>query len=214
MKKQVYAVAAIVDSIAATVRGTKAVRSVTKTALMPLLATATPPRDPGMAIGLAGSWAGDVALLGDSDRAFRAGLFSFLVAHLGYTAALTRKSQPGARKAVVPIVAASAAAALVFARAAGPSTGRPVGLYALTLGTMVAAASTVRGAGARRVFGGAALFAVSDALLGASRFVLKGRAAQVAAAGVMPTYAAAQWLIHSGFERTGTPRENPVDALC
>ncbi|MET8764679.1 lysoplasmalogenase family protein [Lentzea sp. NPDC004782] len=100
----------------------------------PLLAVATPPRDPGTAIGLAGSWA-------------------------------------GARRAVVPM----------------------------------AAASTVRGPGARRVSGGAALFAVSDALLGASRFVLRGRAAQVASAGVMPTYTAAQWLIHTGLERTGDP---------
>ncbi|SDP57267.1 lysoplasmalogenase [Lentzea jiangxiensis] len=201
MKKQAYAVAAAADSIAAAVRRTGKVRKVTKTALMPALAVVTPPRDPGMAVGLAGSWAGDVALLGDSDRAFRTGLTSFLVAHLGYTAALARRSAPGSRAAVVPIVAASAAGAAAFARAAGPM-GRPVGLYALTLGTMVAAASTVRGPGARRVFGGAALFAVSDALLGASRFVLSGRAARVASAGVMPTYAAAQYLIHTGFEES------------
>ncbi|WP_188136323.1 lysoplasmalogenase [Lentzea indica] len=214
MKKQAYAVAAVVDSIAATVRGTNALRKVTKTALMPALAVASPPRDPGMAVGLAGSWAGDVALLGDSDRAFRTGLFSFLVAHVGYTAALARRSSPGARKAVVPIVAASTAGAFAFSRAAGPM-GRPVGLYALTLGTMVAAASTVRGTGSRRVVGGAALFAVSDALLGASRFVLKGRWARIASAGVMPTYAAAQWLIHTGFEQgERPPPENPLDALC
>ncbi|MDX8149886.1 lysoplasmalogenase [Lentzea sp. BCCO 10_0061] len=199
MKKQAYAVAAIVDSIAAAVRGAKPARTVTKTALMPALAVVSPPRDPGMAVGLAGSWLGDVALLGDSDKAFRTGLFSFLVAHVGYTAALARRSSPGSRKAVVPIVVASAAGAAVFARAAGPM-GKPVGLYALTLGTMVAAASTARGAGARRVFVGAALFAVSDALLGASRFVLKGRAARVASTGVMPTYAAAQWLLHTGFK--------------
>lgn len=171
---------------------------------MPALAATSPPRDLGMAVGLAGSWAGDVALLGDSDRAFRTGLFSFLVAHLGYTTALARRSQPGSRKAALPIVAASTAGAFVFARAAGP-LGRPVGLYALTLGTMVAAASTVRGPGARRVFGGAALFMASDALLGASRFVLKGRAARVASAGVMPTYTAAQWLIHTGFAQDGDP---------
>jgi uncharacterized membrane protein YhhN len=204
MKNELYAAAAIVDSIAAAVRRAKPARKVTKTALMPALAVASPPRDLGMAVGLAGSWAGDVALLGDSDRAFRTGLFSFLVAHVGYTAALARRSSPGARKAVVPIVAASAAGACAFARAAGPM-GKPVGLYALTLGTMVAAASTVRGAGSRRVLGGAALFAASDALLGASRFVLRGRAARVATAGVMPTYAAAQWLIHTGFERGERP---------
>lgn len=204
MKKQAYVVAAIVDSIAATTHRFRPARAATKTALMPALAAATPPRDPGMAIGLAGSWAGDIALLGDSDRAFRTGLVSFLVAHIGYTAALARRSSPGSRKAIVPIVTASSAAAIAFARAAGP-LGRPVGLYALTLGTMVAAASTVRGPGARRVFGGAALFAVSDSLLGASRFVLTGRAARVAAAGIMPTYAAAQWLIHTGFEASGDP---------
>ncbi|MFD5831485.1 lysoplasmalogenase [Lentzea sp. NPDC060358] len=214
MRKQAYAVAAIVDSVAATVPGAGKVRKATKTALMPVLGAAAPPRDPGMAVGLAGSWAGDVALLGTSDRAFRTGLVSFLVAHIGYTAALARRSCPGARGAVVPIVAASAAGAAVFARAAGPM-GRPVSLYALTLGTMVAAASTVRGAGSRRVFVGAALFAASDALLGASRFVLGGRAARLASAGVMPTYTAAQWLIHTGFAHGGRPpREKPVDALC
>ncbi|MEU7481840.1 lysoplasmalogenase [Lentzea sp. NPDC042327] len=197
MKKQAYALAAVVDSIAAA-RRTTSVRKVTKTALMPALAVASPPRDPGMAVGLAGSWAGDVALLGDSDRAFRTGLFSFLAAHLGYMAALARRSRPGTRDAVVPIVAASAAAAALFGRAAGP-LGRPVALYALTLGTMVAAASTARGTGARRVLGGATLFMTSDALLGASRFVLKGRAARIASAGVMPTYTAAQWLLHTGF---------------
>ncbi|MET9634515.1 lysoplasmalogenase [Lentzea sp. NPDC006480] len=201
---KLYAVAAVADSVLAALRGTKNVRKVTKTALMPALAAATPPRDPGMAVGLAGSWAGDVALLGDSDRAFRTGLFSFLVAHVGYTVALGRRSQPGSRKAVLPIVAASAAGAAVFSRAAGPM-GRPVGLYALTLGTMVAAASTARGPGARRVFGGAALFMASDALLGASRFVLKGQAARIASAGVMPTYATAQWLIHTGFAQEGDP---------
>ncbi|MFS8099341.1 lysoplasmalogenase [Lentzea alba] len=206
MKNLVYAAAALVDSTVAAFERGGALRKVTKTSLMPALAVASPPQNAGMAVGLAGSWAGDVALLGDSDRAFRAGLFSFLVAHLGYTAALAQRSQPGSRRAVVPIVTASAIGAVVFARAAGPM-GRPVGLYALTLGTMVAAASTVRGAGARRVFGGAALFAVSDALLGASRFVLKGRAKRVAAAGVMPTYAAAQWLIHTGFRGEGNPRE-------
>ncbi|MGW6445474.1 lysoplasmalogenase [Lentzea sp. NPDC055074] len=199
MKKQAYAVAAIVDSIAATVRGAKPVRPITKTALMPALAVASPPQDLGMATGLAGSWLGDVALLGDTDKAFRTGLFSFLVAHLGYTAALARRSAPGSRRLVVPIVAASAAGAVAFGKAAGPM-GKPVGLYALTLGTMVAAASTARGPGARRVLGGAALFALSDALLGASRFVLDGRAARVASAGVMPTYAAAQWLLHTGFK--------------
>lgn len=53
MKKQAYAVAAIVDSIAAAVRGAKPARTVTKTALMPALAVASPPHDPGMAVGLA-----------------------------------------------------------------------------------------------------------------------------------------------------------------
>jgi uncharacterized membrane protein YhhN len=202
VKKQVYAIAAAVDSIAAAVRGTETVRKVTKTSLMPTLAVASPPRDPGMAVGLAGSWAGDVALLGDSDQAFRTGLFSFLLAHIGYTTALARRSTPGSRKAVVPILGVSAAGAAVFARAAGP-LGKPVALYVLTLGTMVAAASTARGQGSRRVLGGAVLFAASDALLGASRFVLRGRAARVASAGVMPTYTAAQWLLHTGFSQRG-----------
>ncbi|SDG21340.1 Uncharacterized membrane protein YhhN [Lentzea fradiae] len=202
MKKQAYAAAAVLDSIAAIAFRTKKVRKVTKTALMPTLAVAAPPRDPGMAVGLAGSWAGDVALLGDSDKAFRTGLTGFLVAHLGYTAALAGRSTPGSRKAVLPILAGSAALATAFGKAAGPM-GKPVALYALTLGTMVAAASTARGEGSRRVLGGAALFAVSDALLGASRFVLKGRAARVATAGVIPTYTAAQWLLHTGFSREG-----------
>ncbi|ANZ35632.1 hypothetical protein BBK82_05615 [Lentzea guizhouensis] len=208
MKKQAYALAAVVDSIAA-LRRPNRVRRVTKTALMPALAVATPPRDPAMALGLAGSWAGDVALLGDSDQAFRTGLVSFLAAHVGYTTALARRSQPGSRGAVLPIVAASSAGAWLFGRAAGP-LGRPVALYALTLGTMVAAASTARGTGARRVVCGATLFLLSDALLGSSRFVLSGRTARVASAGVMPTYTAAQWLLHTGFARGGSADGEPA----
>jgi len=48
----------------------------------------------------------------------------------------------------------------------------------LTLDTTVAAASPVPDQGARRFFVGAAPFSASDALLGASRFALRGHARQ------------------------------------
>ncbi|WNV87938.1 lysoplasmalogenase [Umezawaea sp. Da 62-37] len=197
--RTVFPVVAAVDCVAAVRRGTR-VRRVSKPAVLAVLAAGHPPADPALAFGLAASWAGDVALLGSSDRAFRAGLGSFLVAHLGYVVALGRGSVAGSRGAVAPIMAGFATAAWFSARAAGP-LGRPVAAYALTIGAMVAAASTSRGPGATRIVGGAVLFAVSDALLGAGRFALTGTAARVAAAGVMPTYAAAQHLIHTGFAR-------------
>jgi uncharacterized membrane protein YhhN len=157
-----------------------------------------------MAVGLAASLAGDVALLGQSERAFRAGLGSFLVAHAAYIAGLSLRARPGTRGAVVPVMAAASAGSVLFGRWAGPLRV-PVTAYALTLGAMVAAATTARGPGARRIVTGAVLFAVSDALLGAGKFALRDTPARLAAAGVMPTYAAAQWLIHTGMTRTDQP---------
>src|SRR5947199_326841 len=48
--------------------------------------------------GLAWSGVGDVALLGDGERSFAAGLASFLVAHCFYLAALAKRRRGGARR--------------------------------------------------------------------------------------------------------------------
>ncbi|WP_433871640.1 lysoplasmalogenase [Saccharopolyspora sp. CA-218241] len=177
--------------------GARTARRITKPALMPVLAAQRPPRGAGAAIGLAGSWAGDVALLAEGDRPFRAGLGAFLLAHLGYATAFARGGRPRAAH-LVPAAVFTATSAVVFGRLAGP-LGRPVRAYAVAIGAMGAAATTVRGPGARRIAAGAALFITSDALLGLGRFGVIGRRPELTDAAVMTTYALAQWLIHDGL---------------
>ena len=73
--------------------------------------------------------------------------------------------------------------------------------YGVTLATMVTAAAAVDAdRGRDRLLTGAALFLVSDTLLGVRRFVLPGRAEGLDSA-VVATYAAAQWCLADGMRR-------------
>jgi uncharacterized membrane protein YhhN len=152
------------------------------------------------------SWGGDLALLGEGRGRFLTGLSSFLAAHLAYTSAFRSRSAepvlgtPGRRR----ILAAGAAAASGMALAAGREdrgVALPVAGYGVTLSAMVAAAAAVdpdRGRG--RVLTGAALFLVSDTLLGVRRFVVPDRADHLDTA-VLATYVAAQWCLADGMRR-------------
>ena len=179
--------------------------------VMPALVarTATGPRGPGsrrMLAAQALSWGGDLALLGEGRGRFLTGLSSFLAAHLAYTSAFRSRSSepvlgtPGRRR----ILAAGAAAASGMALAAGREdrgVALPVAGYGVTLSAMVAAAAAVdpeRGRG--RVLTGAALFLVSDTLLGVRRFVVPDRADHLDTA-VLATYVAAQWCLADGMRR-------------
>ena len=194
-----FALAAVTDTAMALL-GRSRERRLTKTALMPALAAEKRPAQVGAALGLAGSWAGDIALLRDDDRSFRAGLGSFLAAHVAYAATFAARGERPKLLHVLPIAAVTAASAVTFGRMAGPLR-RPVQAYAATIGTMAAAATTLRGPGSGRVMLGAATFVASDSLLALARFGLAEKWRRPADVGVMATYSLGQWLIHDGLHR-------------
>ena len=152
-------------------------------------------------VALALSLAGDVFLMfGDgaraSDRAFVAGLASFLLAHLAFVWAFAQGVRapdlPGWLAAVVFY-----AGALLFVLL--PRAGAlklPVLVYCLVLAAMVFAAAarheTLGDADSLRAMLGALLFMLSDSLLGWRRFVGRYRAAQAL---ILSTYWVAIGLI-------------------
>jgi len=90
------------------------------------------------------------------------------------------------------------------ARRQDPALAAPVAVYATALATMLATASRLDPAleaGARRtVQAGAALFLVSDTLLGLRQFVVRGDVPLLEAA-AMVTYTVGQGLIAAGVRR-------------
>jgi len=130
-------------------------------------------------IGLACSLAGDVALLWPV-QGFLVGLVSFLLGHLSYLVALTRRvkflASPPAFGAWA-IVAASVLASLWHG--VPPELRAPVLVYVTALAAMAAQASSVwlarraqpDAARWRTVAIGAALFVLSDAILATDKFV-------------------------------------------
>jgi len=205
-------------------------RWLTKPALMPTLAWWLRTRsresdtDPAMVratlVGMGLSAAGDVALLGDDDRAFLGGVGSFLGAHLAYVAAFSRRGrswrQPGTASRLAPVALVWSTAVPAFAARAG-SLRLPVAVYGSAIVAMQATAllldDEVPTAGRRRIAGGAACFLLSDTLLGARRFLLQGRhdrtrsADGLLDAAVMATYTTAQWLIAGGVARCPAPAQ-------
>ena len=189
-------------------RGANRARGLTKPGLMPVLAVSlmrsSSPRDQRRLIE-AGLWlsaAGDVALLGDGDTSFAAGLTSFLAAHLCYLLAWRHQRRGGIRRA------AWAAGAYVLAWVAlnvvlWPRTGKlriPVLIYGTALAAM---ALTALDTGDRKLALGGAAFLVSDSVLAANTFV--GTNSSWADAIVMLTYTAAQGLITAGTHHGRDP---------
>ena len=180
-------------------------RLLTKPLLMPLL-SAGGVDDPALRAAHALSWAGDVALMSHDRRSFLTGVGAFFGAHLAYISAYGGRSSapllatPG-RRALLASCATSAAAMGLAAGRKDRSLAVPVAAYGIALGTMVTAAAAVdedRGRG--RILAGAAVFLLSDTLLGVRRFLTKGEDNALEGA-VMATYTTAQWLISDGFKR-------------
>jgi uncharacterized membrane protein YhhN len=130
-------------------------------------------------VGLAFSLVGDIALLWPV-QGFLAGLVAFLLGHLSYLAALTRRTRFLASPPAFGVWAIVAASVLAGLWAGVPAElHAPVLVYVGALGAMAAQATSVwlarRGsAGAARwrsVALGAALFVLSDAILATDRFV-------------------------------------------
>lgn len=211
-----YVALAAADAVLAGRPGTTArrLRYLTKPALMPTLAAATraaaaPQGGPGRGLTAAQalSWGGDVALLGESERAFLAGLGSFFGAHLAYISTLTRRGDritvapnPGVRTAL-GLWLTTAPAMTFAARRTDRDLAVPVAVYSTALAAMFAAAARLDPAlnrnGRRAVQAGAALFLLSDTVLGVQQFVLR-RKVPVLETVVMATYTAGQGLIAAG----------------
>lgn len=151
------------------------------------------------------SWLGDIFLLFDAAAVwFMAGLASFLVAHLFYILFFMKLRQrvPGSiawNFFVVAMVGAYAFSLFVFLR---PHTGNlqlPVGIYAITIACMLAAAvhafnSRYVMAG-RYCIAGALLFLCSDSVLAVNKFYAASPAAGLL---IMLTYGLAQFAIAKG----------------
>ncbi|MBI5255203.1 MAG: lysoplasmalogenase [Burkholderiales bacterium] len=155
--------------------------------------------------GLVLSLAGDVALL--FAQGFVAGLVAFLLAHLAYLVAFTRRVRLAARAG--PFVGYALLAALILGLLwpSVPLALRvPVVAYVLCLAAMAAQAAVQwlgtadadQRALARRAAIGGALFLASDALLATNRFALPLPASSL---WVLGTYWTAQWLIASSLAR-------------
>lgn len=188
-------------------------RLVTKPLLMPALAARTlsaPQEVRGRAVSAqAFSWGGDLALMGTGRTAFLAGVGMFFGAHVSYVSAFrARSSAPvlatrGRRRflAVGGLLAAGMGAA---AAREDRALGVPVAAYGMALATMVASAAAIdRDRGRDRVLAGAALFLVSDTVLGIRSFLVgeEGAAASALEGVVMGTYTAGQWCLGEGLGR-------------
>jgi uncharacterized membrane protein YhhN len=144
--------------------------------------------------------AGDVALLGRSELAFLAGLGSFAVGHLAYAAAATAGGLSWPRMLLaVPFLAALLGHRFVketvpgARRAGGAGLAGAVIAYAVVISVMVL---TATGSGSWLAACGAALFAISDWVLGHDRFARPRRHARIV---VIVTYHVGQTLLILGL---------------
>lgn len=155
--------------------------------------------------GLAFSAVGDFALAFRGEKPFLAGLSAFFVAHVAYIALFVLEA--GSLKwTEEPWRIAVCAALVIHASWMGGKLGRsvpaelklPVFAYIAVISLMGVAAAAY---GSLTVLAGALLFAVSDTLLAAGKFLVpEGDARQpLLKIGVWVTYIAAQVLILLGF---------------
>jgi uncharacterized membrane protein YhhN len=205
-----FAVVAVADWIAAD-RGDARIRPVTKTSATALLvAIAAIAGDmagdarAALVVAVVLCLAGDIALLGESDSRFIAGLSAFAAGHLAYvvTALVVGVSWP--RLAIAfPFLAV----VLVFQTATGtlPGVRRQggtvmmvaVACYSLIISAMVI---TATGTPFWSAAVGAMAFAVSDTIIGHNKFVKPVPRAQVA---IMSTYHVGQLLLILGLIAAG-----------
>ena len=147
---------------------------------------------------LALSWLGDVLLIPDDDRLFRAGVGSFGLAHVVYLAAFAlRGIDPmHAAMAAVGVVPAAAAAARWLRPHVPPDMKLPVNAYVVVISAMVVAAFGAYGASSANgsILIGALLFYASDLLVARQRFVAPSPWNPAVG---LPLYYAAQFVLAS-----------------
>jgi uncharacterized membrane protein YhhN len=159
--------------------------------------------------GLALSLVGDVALLWPY-KGFLPGLLAFLLAHLCYLRAFTRRNPLAVPKEPFIIYGLVGALMLGLMWTELPVTLRwPVLAYGVCLVTMAAQTAVIWRAGQPRgevLALGGVLFVVSDALLALNRFVT---AVPLSSLAILGTYWVAQWCIASWL---APPREQGTGA--
>jgi uncharacterized membrane protein YhhN len=153
-------------------------------------------------LGLVLGAAGDVALLGKSNRAFLAGLVAFLLGHLAYVIACIHTVDPhhtlplAGPYAIAPTVVGLTALAWLWPRLG--SLRIPVIVYVAVIISMVIAAIAVARSdmlsphARERLVIGAVLFFISDLAVARDKFVEKGFSNR---AWGLPTYYAGQLFI-------------------
>jgi uncharacterized membrane protein YhhN len=167
-------------------------RWLTKPLLMPVLMAGS---DRGSRRALALGGAGDVALLGDSDAAFTAGLACFLAGHAAWIHALRQRPGRGRLRSRPALAAPYLAAFGALNVYLWPRTGKdrlPVLAYSTALLAMSLAALD---SGSGRTAAGGALFLLSDTLLALDKFA--GLHLPAHEGVVMATYTTAQALLAS-----------------
>jgi uncharacterized membrane protein YhhN len=192
-------------------------RALTKPLLMPTLMAslvtnpkaASSPLRTSTLIAQAGGWGGDLALMGDGPKNFVVGSGSFAVGHAAYISGFranrgtTRRPGP---KAIAALWAATAPVMAFGAAKQEKVLGPTIAGYSAMLATTVASATQLDHAlprSARRLsLAGAAMFMLSDSLLGTRKFLLKNPPHRLES-GVMATYTAAQFLLSEGAARAG-----------
>lgn len=155
-----------------------------------------------LVVALAFGLLGDVALLGDTQARFLAGVAAFLVGHLGYLVAFAALGlpAPGWWPLVVLVLAGTTFATRAVLPAAwrhgGPGLAFPLAAYSLVIAAMTVLAFLT---GAWLIALGATLFVVSDSLialgLAEQGFEQPEGSAHVA---VMVTYHVSQALLAAG----------------
>ena len=161
-------------------------------------------------IGLCCSLVGDVALLWPQ-QGFLPGLVSFLLAHLAYLVAFTRRQRLAARPEVFALYAVIATVILYLLWPGVPGALRlPVLAYVVALALMSAQAGVVWRTGGERgavLALGGALFMASDALLATNKFASP---LPLASLWILASYWAAQWCIASWLAPATTAGSPPA----
>jgi uncharacterized membrane protein YhhN len=194
-------------------------RVLTKPLLMPTLmgslvtdrrAASSPLRTTTL-LAQGGGWGGDLALMGHGTKPFAIGSGSFAVGHAAYITGFLRNRSSTPRpgpKAVAGLWAVTAPGMAFGAYRQEKVLGPAIAGYSAMLAGTVAAATQLDPAlppSARRVtLLGAALFMLSDSVLGTRKFLLKNAPPRVESV-VMATYTAAQLLLSEGAARAGRP---------
>lgn len=135
------------------------------------------------------------------EPSFVLGLAAFLVAHLCFLAALlplVARSTPRLVAAAVTVLACVALLVWFWPRLLSEGMAVPVALYIAVLGAMVCAALLARLPTPWTALG-AVCFAVSDAMIGISKFVLAPTDTETLAVPIWWAYAASLLLITAGF---------------